>query len=105
WNRKVINGVQRYNCGNTSSTNLFHVAASSYHTGGVNVAMADGAVRLVADAIDFTTLRGPGPPGRGGGPRQLLPPARGGACPPPAPGSSRARAESFFFPPKRRALP
>src|SRR5262245_6933577 len=57
WNRKVINGVQRYNCGNTSSTNLFHVAASSYHTGGVNVAMADGSVRFVADGIDFTTWR------------------------------------------------
>jgi prepilin-type processing-associated H-X9-DG protein len=29
------------------------MAASSYHTGGVNVGMADGSVRFVRDGVDF----------------------------------------------------
>ena len=60
WNRKVSSGVQRYNCGNTSSTNLFHVAASSYHSGGVNLGMGDGSVRFVSDSVDFITWQGVG---------------------------------------------
>lgn len=54
WNRKVTNGgVQQYNCGDLVSTgiNYIHVAASSYHTGGVNVGMADGSVRFAQDSI------------------------------------------------------
>ena len=30
-----------------------HMAASSYHTGGVNVGLADGGVRFVRDSVDF----------------------------------------------------
>jgi prepilin-type processing-associated H-X9-DG protein len=48
----VTSGTQHYNCGDTTIT-YFHVAASSYHTGGVNVCMADGSVRFVRDTINF----------------------------------------------------
>ena len=51
WNRKST-GTQQYNCGNTVFTRL-HMAASSYHQGGVNVCMGDGSVRFVVDTIDF----------------------------------------------------
>jgi prepilin-type N-terminal cleavage/methylation domain-containing protein/prepilin-type processing-associated H-X9-DG protein len=59
WNRKVASGVQHYSCGNTGF-NIMHIAASSYHTGGANVGMADGSVRFVADTINFDTWRAMG---------------------------------------------
>lgn len=37
---------------NSAVTNANHISASSYHTGGVNVCMTDGAVRFVSDSID-----------------------------------------------------
>jgi prepilin-type N-terminal cleavage/methylation domain-containing protein/prepilin-type processing-associated H-X9-DG protein len=53
WNKKVPSGgVQQYNCGDLSISH-FHVAASSYHSGGVNVGMADGSVRFVRDSVSF----------------------------------------------------
>ncbi|MFO0848642.1 MAG: DUF1559 domain-containing protein [Gemmataceae bacterium] len=60
WNRNVNNtATQRYTCGDASFRRA-HIAASSYHTGGVNVCMADGSVRLVRDAVDFTVWQAVG---------------------------------------------
>jgi prepilin-type N-terminal cleavage/methylation domain-containing protein len=59
WNRKVSGGNQPYNCGDTSIS-YFHVSASSYHTGGVNVVMGVGSVRFVSDGINFATWQAMG---------------------------------------------
>jgi prepilin-type N-terminal cleavage/methylation domain-containing protein len=53
WNRKVSDpAAQKYTCGD-STFRRAHIAASSYHSGGVNVCVGDGSVRFVRDAIDF----------------------------------------------------
>jgi prepilin-type N-terminal cleavage/methylation domain-containing protein/prepilin-type processing-associated H-X9-DG protein len=59
WNKKVAGGTQHYSCGNSSFTSM-HIAASSYHTGGVNVCMADGAVRFTRDSVDYQIWRNVG---------------------------------------------
>jgi prepilin-type N-terminal cleavage/methylation domain-containing protein/prepilin-type processing-associated H-X9-DG protein len=64
WNKLSSSGNQQYNCGDTSITH-FHVAASSYHTGGVNVCMADGSVHFVSDSISFPTWQAIGTKGGG----------------------------------------
>jgi prepilin-type processing-associated H-X9-DG protein len=52
WNKKNANPAQnRYPCGTTG--NISHMPASSLHPGGVNVGLADGSVRFVAETIDF----------------------------------------------------
>lgn len=59
WNRRASNAAQqRFNCGNTAMVGGLpgsqqHMAASSYHTGGVNVCRADGSVSFQSDAVDF----------------------------------------------------
>ena len=58
WNKKNTS-AQRYNCGDTSIS-YFHVSASSYHTGGVNLVMADGSVRFVRDSINFVAWQAMG---------------------------------------------
>jgi prepilin-type N-terminal cleavage/methylation domain-containing protein/prepilin-type processing-associated H-X9-DG protein len=60
WNKKVPTGqVQQYNCGDTAIAH-FHVAASSYHGGGVNLGMADGSVRFVRESINFASWQAMG---------------------------------------------
>ncbi len=49
-----------YDCGDASSFTMAHIAARSYHSGGVNVAMADGSVRFVRDSISFPTWQAMG---------------------------------------------
>jgi prepilin-type N-terminal cleavage/methylation domain-containing protein/prepilin-type processing-associated H-X9-DG protein len=56
WNKKVSSGTQHYSCGNSAFTSM-HIAASSYHTGGVNACMADGSVRFVSESISFPVWR------------------------------------------------
>jgi prepilin-type N-terminal cleavage/methylation domain-containing protein/prepilin-type processing-associated H-X9-DG protein len=58
WNRKV-QANQKYNCGNTAFTAV-HLAASSYHTGGVNVCMGDGSIRFVRESTDFAVWQAAG---------------------------------------------
>jgi len=53
WNRKV-DPQRQFNCGDSGNLNISHMAASSYHTGGANVGMADGSIRFVRDAVDFS---------------------------------------------------
>ena len=60
WNKKVASGGnQQYNCGDTP-VHYLHVAASSYHVGGVNVCFADGSVRFIAETVDFATWQAMG---------------------------------------------
>jgi prepilin-type processing-associated H-X9-DG protein len=46
---------QGYDCGDYSSFTMAHIAARSYHTGGVNVCFADGSVHFISNNINFAT--------------------------------------------------
>jgi prepilin-type processing-associated H-X9-DG protein len=60
WNRNTGDtATQKYTCGDASFRRA-HIAASSYHTGGVNICMADGSCRFVRDSVDFTVWQNVG---------------------------------------------
>jgi prepilin-type processing-associated H-X9-DG protein len=44
-----------FDCGDDSTYNTAHIAARSYHSGGVNVCFADGSVHFIRDSIDFAS--------------------------------------------------
>ena len=61
WNRKTnLATTQRYNCGTTAFTLQHHMAASSFHTGGVNACYADGSIRFVSESVDFPAWQATG---------------------------------------------
>ena len=65
WNKKQQDStLQKYTCGDTSFRRA-HIAASSYHTGGVNVGLADGSVRFVRETVDFALWQAAGTRGNG----------------------------------------
>jgi prepilin-type N-terminal cleavage/methylation domain-containing protein/prepilin-type processing-associated H-X9-DG protein len=43
-----------YDCGDDTTFNTAHIAARSYHSGGVNVCFADGSVHFISNTIPFT---------------------------------------------------
>ncbi len=60
WNRNTGNtATQKYNCGDASFRRA-HIAASSSHTGGVNVCMGDGSLRFIRDSVNFDIWRNAG---------------------------------------------
>jgi prepilin-type processing-associated H-X9-DG protein len=50
------NPVGKWDCGNKSHNKALSTARS-YHTGGVNLALADGSIRFVYDSVSLTTWR------------------------------------------------
>jgi prepilin-type N-terminal cleavage/methylation domain-containing protein/prepilin-type processing-associated H-X9-DG protein len=57
WNRNTFGSAsQRFSCG-TNGFGSMHIAASSYHTGGVNLVMGDGSVRFVRDSVNMTVWK------------------------------------------------
>jgi prepilin-type processing-associated H-X9-DG protein len=42
-----------YDCGDDTTFNTAHIAARSYHSGGVNVCFADGSVHFISNTIPF----------------------------------------------------
>ncbi len=55
-----------YSGGDCTDLNDVHLAARSYHSGGVNVGLCDGSVRFVTNSVDLTTWRRLGARGDGG---------------------------------------
>jgi prepilin-type N-terminal cleavage/methylation domain-containing protein/prepilin-type processing-associated H-X9-DG protein len=61
WNARTGNAAtQRFNCGVAPQYNAAHIAASSYHPGGVNVLFADASTRFAGDNVDFAIWQGVG---------------------------------------------
>jgi prepilin-type N-terminal cleavage/methylation domain-containing protein/prepilin-type processing-associated H-X9-DG protein len=51
---------KRWDCGAAVEVNRFHIAARSYHPGGVNVAFADGSVKFIKDSVADAAWRAVG---------------------------------------------
>ncbi|HMC88029.1 MAG TPA: DUF1559 domain-containing protein [Gemmataceae bacterium] len=59
WNRLTNPSTpptQKYNCG-YGDFNRVHLAASSYHSGGVNLGRADGSVSFISDGVNFAAWK------------------------------------------------
>jgi prepilin-type N-terminal cleavage/methylation domain-containing protein len=63
WNKKN-SSAQKFICGNSAFTAV-HQAASSYHPGIANLALADGSVRTVSETVDFAVWQAVGSRDRG----------------------------------------
>jgi prepilin-type processing-associated H-X9-DG protein len=59
YNHTLTPNNRWWDCGDSIYTN-FHLAARSYHPGGVNVGFADGSVKFVKDSVNINTWRGLG---------------------------------------------
>jgi prepilin-type N-terminal cleavage/methylation domain-containing protein len=60
WNRRnSVAAQQKFPCGNSAFTAI-HQAASSFHPGVVNVCLADGSIRSVAETVDFAVWQAAG---------------------------------------------
>jgi prepilin-type N-terminal cleavage/methylation domain-containing protein/prepilin-type processing-associated H-X9-DG protein len=57
WHTLRTTGQQQYSCGDSNDLNRNHLAAASYHTGGVNLCMGDGSVRFARSSVDFNVWR------------------------------------------------
>ncbi len=70
WNAKSSSAAaQKYNCG-TTAFSVAHIAASSYHPGGVTFVFADASIRFVNDGVDFAVWQAVG--SRAGGEAESL---------------------------------
>ena len=54
-----------HDCARSVGVDRVHLAARSYHAGGVNLLLADGSVHFIRDSISMATWRALGT--RGGG--------------------------------------
>ena len=65
WNRRVSDPTQqKFICGNSAFTAV-HQAASSYHPGVVNLCLADGSIRSVAETVNFAVWQAAGTRAKG----------------------------------------
>ncbi len=60
YNHTLTPNAPRRDCINSATLNNGHLAARSYHVGGAQVLLGDGAVRFVSENIDRATWRGIG---------------------------------------------
>jgi len=64
YNHTTPPNYKKWDCGDTSYV-ASHIAARSYHPGGVNVVFCDGSVKFIKDAVNINTWRALGSKGGG----------------------------------------